>query len=108
MRAWSLALPAPFIAGCYLILGGYGRFVEESYRGEPQTPRYAGLPLYQWCSIVSVVLGATLTMFEGVPYEASMEILPGTFAYAALFGLVTAFAMGVDFPESNRRFSRLA
>ena len=28
--------------------------------------------------------------------------------YAVPFGLLVWFAMGVDFPESNRRFSRLA
>ena len=30
------------------------------------------------------------------------------FVVAALFGIVAAFALGVDFPESNRRFARLA
>jgi hypothetical protein len=32
----------------YLILSGVLRFMEEAYRGEPQTRRLAGLPIYQW------------------------------------------------------------
>jgi prolipoprotein diacylglyceryltransferase len=44
-RLWSLRAPLGFIAGVYLLLGGVGRFVEEAYRGEPQTPVHAGLRL---------------------------------------------------------------
>ena len=107
VRAWTLAMPAPFLVGCYLILGGYGRFVEEAYRGEPQTPIYAGLALYQWLALVGIVAGAFATMVAVAPHDTSLAILPSAFAYSALFGLLTACATGVDFPESNRRFSRL-
>ena len=100
-------MPAPFLVGCYLILGGYGRFVEEAYRGEPQTPIYAGLALYQWLALVGIVAGAFATMVAVAPHDTSLAILPSAFAYSALFGLLTACATGVDFPESNRRFSRL-
>ncbi|MBT8338109.1 MAG: prolipoprotein diacylglyceryl transferase [Gemmatimonadetes bacterium] len=34
------------IVGVYFMLSGIARFVEESYRGEPQTPHVAGLRLY--------------------------------------------------------------
>ncbi|HWI57148.1 MAG TPA: prolipoprotein diacylglyceryl transferase family protein, partial [Bacillota bacterium] len=48
----------PFqIAGLYLLLAGLSRFVEEAYRGEPQTWRFAGLPLYQWMAVGSLVFG---------------------------------------------------
>jgi hypothetical protein len=107
-RLWSLHANLPLVAGMYLILTGIGRFVEEAYRGEPQTLVYAGLRLYQWLAVASVVLGAMLTALPG-PYA------PGTFdpawqpvAFAAGFGAVCGFALGVDFPESSRRFARLA
>lgn len=104
----SLALQAPwsFLAGQYVILNGAGRFVEEAYRGEPQTPRWGRLRAYQWAAIASMVIGASFTALPsaragGVRWDA------GALLYAAAFGIVTALASGVDFPRSARRFSRL-
>ncbi|MCX6143195.1 MAG: prolipoprotein diacylglyceryl transferase [Ignavibacteriales bacterium] len=107
-RLWFVHASFAFIAGMYLILTGLGRFVEEAYRGEPQTPVFGGLRLYQWIAILSVVAGAVLTALPatGVPYapQFSWDSLAAGFG----FGLFTWFALGVDFPDSNRRFARLA
>jgi len=61
LRLWSLHASLSLIAGLYLILTGLARFVEEAYRGEPQTPVYAHLRLYQWVAIASVAVGAVIT-----------------------------------------------
>jgi len=96
-----------FIGGMYFILTGIGRFVEESLRGEVQTPFLSGLRLYQWMAILSVVVGAVLTTFDlpriDINPVCNFEILWGSLT----IGFITFFAMGVDFPQSNRRFSRL-
>lgn len=107
-RLWSLHVSVTLVAGLYLILNGLGRFVEESYREEPQTPIIRGLRLYQWMAIVSTAAGAIVTTVDAsvaVPAPAFSLI---SFVAAAGFGLITWFALGVDFPKSNRRFSRLA
>jgi prolipoprotein diacylglyceryltransferase/protein-S-isoprenylcysteine O-methyltransferase Ste14 len=106
-RLWVLHTPLHLIAGLYFILNGLGRFVEEAWRGEPQTPVFARLRLYQWAAFASVLVGIGMTALgtsesaPGAQFTWSM-LLP-----AAVFGVVVCFAMGVDFPESNRRFSRL-
>ena len=104
---WLLAFPLPFIGGSYLILIGLGRFVEEHFRGEPQTAWVAGLRLYQWLAIGFVVIGAGLTAVGGEP--APPPVAPGLDAIPALalVAVVTYAAFGVDFPAANRRFSRL-
>ena len=84
-----------------------GRFVEEAYRGEVQTVIWNGLRLYQWTAIASVLIGMVMTC---IPY-ASLALEPGlngeTVLAAFLGGFFIFFAMGVDFPRSNARFSRL-
>ncbi|MBI4603715.1 MAG: prolipoprotein diacylglyceryl transferase [Planctomycetes bacterium] len=107
LRLWCVEPPLPFVAGSYLILAGLGRFVEESYRGEPQTPRIAGLPIYQWNAVASVVLGAVLTCLRGGSGIPEPRFDLGLLAAATAFALLTGVAMGVDFPDSNRRFARL-
>lgn len=107
VRLWTMRAPLSLIAGLYLILGGLGRFVEEAYRGEPQTPIIARLRLYQWIAIATVLAGIGLTVVRSDPAPAP-QFHWGLLVPAACFGLATAFAMGVDFPESNRRFARLA
>ena len=96
-----------FIFGLYLILTGIGRFVEEAYRGEAQTMIIRGLRLYQWIAILSVVIGIIMTI---IPTE-QVIVISGlgweTLAAAGIGGLFAWFAMGVDFPSSNTRFSRL-
>jgi prolipoprotein diacylglyceryltransferase len=107
VRAWTLAAPLPFIAGLYLILIGLGRFVEEHYRGEPQTAWVAGLRLYQWLAIVFVVSGAVITALAGAPAPRPQSLVAGAWPVLALLGAATYVAFGVDFPRSGRRFSRL-
>jgi len=107
VRLWALSASLGLIVGVYFILSGLGRFVEESFRGEPQTRILAGLRIYQWTALLSVFLGALLTAFgqttqAPAPHFSFTLIVP-----AIAFGLFTAFAMGVDFPDSNLRFSRL-
>jgi hypothetical protein len=108
-RLWSLSVPPTFVAGMYLLLSGLARFVEESYRAEPQTPVIQGLHLYHWLAIASVLAGILLSGIESA-VPATLFHAPGMrlIACALGLGICTGFAMGVDFPSSNRRFSRLA
>jgi membrane-associated phospholipid phosphatase len=107
LRLWSLHASLSLIAGLYLILTGLGRFVEEAYRGEPQTPVYGGLRLYQWVAIATVIAGALVTAAHAAPPPA-LQFRWEPLVPAAAFGLLTTFGLGVDFPNSNRRFARLA
>jgi phosphatidylglycerol:prolipoprotein diacylglycerol transferase len=104
---WLRAAPLPFIAGLYLLLVGLGRFVEEHLRGEPQTVCVGGLRLYQWLAIAFVLAGGLLTSVAGAPAPAPQPLPPGAFPALAGLGVFTCFLYGVDFPNSNRRFSRL-
>ncbi len=107
LALWHSGSAPNFIFGLYLMLTGIGRFVEEAYRGEVQTPVLGQLRLYQWTALLSVVIGIGFTLFRiGMP-----ALHPG-FQWQVLWsalagGLFLLFAMGVDFPFSNRRFSRL-
>jgi prolipoprotein diacylglyceryltransferase len=107
VRLWSLHVPLTFVAGTYLVLSGLARFVEEAYRGEAQTPIGRGLRLYQWIAASSVVVGAALTTLPTPlltqPPNPSLAALWA----ATAIGVTMAIALGVDFPGSNRRFSRL-
>ncbi|HTS34215.1 MAG TPA: prolipoprotein diacylglyceryl transferase family protein [Candidatus Solibacter sp.] len=106
-RVYLLHPRATMVGGIYLILSGVGRFVEEAYRGEPQTRVLAGLRIYQWIALASVVVGAFLTSMTGAPRtpepEAHLSSITVAFVCAAVAWVVT----GVDVPESNRRFARL-
>ncbi len=106
-RLWMLAAPLHLIAGIYFILTGLGRFVEEAWRGEPQTPVFLGLRLYQWAAIASVAGGVLMTALGHSAAAPSPFFAWNTLFFAMLFGLAVFAAMGVDFPNSNRRFSRL-
>ena len=99
----------PFsIAGLYLLLAGMSRFVEEAYRGEPQTRRIAGLPLYQWLAAGSVALGMVImALGDGPPLPPMRGPTAWLLVISALWAAVSAFAMSMDFPDSERRFSRL-
>jgi protein-S-isoprenylcysteine O-methyltransferase Ste14 len=107
VRLWFLAAPLPFIAGIALLLAGLGRFVEEHYRGEPQTAQFAGLRLYQWLAIALVVVGALMTCVAGAPAPAPVLPDVGHVPVMVLLFAFTYAAYGIDFPESNARFSRL-
>jgi hypothetical protein len=105
-RLWSAGCPLSLIAGVYAIGGGVSRFVEEAYRGEPQTPLILGLRLYQWIAVGMVLLGAGLTCVASAPAPPLAPTVSGLWQ-AAAFGLLSGAAMGVDFPESNRALARL-
>jgi hypothetical protein len=55
-----------------------------------------------------IVAGALVTALGSSGPAPTPHANPGILVAAAVFGAVTFFAMGVDFPESKRRFSRLA
>ena len=107
LALWLNRFSYSFIFGMYLVLSGMGRFVEEAYRGEVQTPVWKGLRLYQWAAILSVITGIVFTTIN----VQLAELHPGygweTWVAALLGGFFIFFAMGVDFPNSNARFSRL-
>jgi hypothetical protein len=108
-RLWFVGAPQALIIGLYLITNGLARFVEEGFRGEPQTPVLGGLRLYQWLAVAFVVSGAIVTTVASPAAPAVIEAVDWSAClWIAVFGLVSAAAMGVDFPASNRRFSRLA
>ncbi|HEY1954222.1 MAG TPA: prolipoprotein diacylglyceryl transferase family protein [Polyangiaceae bacterium] len=107
-RLWSLHAPLHLIGGVYLIANGLGRFVEEAYRGEPQTPIYARLRLYQWAALAQVLAGALVTALGSSPGAPPVAPNVDALLAASIFGVIYGLAMGVDFPSSNRRLSRLA
>ncbi|WP_242084897.1 prolipoprotein diacylglyceryl transferase family protein [Aestuariivivens sediminis] len=107
LSLWIHDFLSSFIFGLYLILTGIGRFVEEAYRGEVQTPIIKGLRLYQWTAILSVVIGMAMTIVHIEAIKIPSDFGWETILSAVTGGLFTAFAMGVDFPYSNARFSRL-
>jgi protein-S-isoprenylcysteine O-methyltransferase Ste14 len=108
MRLWTLGAAPTFVAGAYFLLSGLARFVEESYRGEPQTRVIAGLHVYHWLAVASVLAGIVVSGVHAAPPPAVAPITPTLLPLAIAFGLVAGSAMGVDFPGSNRRYSRLA
>lgn len=107
-RLWTLGAPMQLIVGVYLILSGAGRFVEEAYRGEPQTPVVGGLRVYQWLALASLIAGALVTALgRGGAAPAAGGPACSAWLAGVVFGMVVWFAQGVDFPGANRRFSRL-
>ena len=107
VRLWLLHAAVHLIGGLFLLLNGLGRFVEESYRGEPQTTIVGGLRLYQWFALGCVFVGALVTALGTSPEAPTPVVAAPSVLAGVAFGVLTWFATGVDFPESNRRFSRL-
>ena len=109
IRLRVLSCPDSLLLGVYLMLSGCARFVEESYRGEPQTPLVLGLRIYQWFAVATLAAGIVCTMLR-MPATEHTFSLPSAelLTWAGVMFLVFAAAMGLDFPRSNRRFSRLA
>ncbi len=106
-RIYLLHAPSAMVGGVYLILSGAGRLVEEACRGEPQTPIFAGLRLYQWVAVTTLVLGALITTVKNSP-PSPWPVLHASSIFVALAcGFGAWLLTGVDFPESNRRFARL-
>ncbi len=109
IRLKTLATPGSMLIGLYLILSGCARFVEESYRAEPQTPIVAGLRIYQWLAVLTLLIGAVCTVLPSEPAPSGFEAPSGMLVVTAVvMAVIAGTAMGVDFPGSNRRFSRLA
>jgi protein-S-isoprenylcysteine O-methyltransferase Ste14 len=109
LRLRALAAPDTVLVGAYLMLGGLARFVEESYRGEPQTAIVGGLRIYQWLAAACLLAGIVLTALPAAPGPSGLATPDLRLVLAAMgMALISGFAMGVDFPASNRRFSRLA
>lgn len=106
-RLITLHASSAFLCGIFFLLSGCGRFVEEAYRGEPQTRILFGLRFYQWMAILSVLLGAVLTCVKDTTPLFLHTVSAASVVTALACGLLTWFVSGVDFPESNRRFARL-
>jgi len=104
---WEQA-PSTLICGIYLTLMGMARFAEEAWRGEPETPVFAGLRLYQWFAMASAAIGLVLLAVPSPFFAASFDPLTaaGMLAGAAV-GLLVTMALGVDMPKSAQPFSRL-
>jgi hypothetical protein len=109
VRLWTLGAALGVVAGVYFMLNGVARFAEEAYRGEPQTMVVGGLRIYQWAAVVSLMIGVVLTVVPGAP-AAPLRLTGDVTVIGAslLFGALAGIAMGVDFPDSKRRFARLA
>lgn len=107
LRLLGLHVPSTLLCGIYLLLSGFGRFVEEAYRGEPQTCIIWGLRLYQWIAMVTVFAGAVFTVVPSDPMPHGICTSPALWILAVLCGFGAWFVTGVDFPESSRRFARL-
>lgn len=109
LRLWYGHVSPALLAGLYFILSGCARFVEEAYRGEPQTRMTGGLKMYQWLAIGSVLAGILISTVESggeLVFSASFDI--EVIFTALIAGAGWAFAMGMDFPRSQIRFSRLS
>ncbi len=107
LRLYFLHSEPNLISGLYLILTGLGRFIEESLRGEPQTKIIGGLRLYNWIAVITIICGGIVSSFpSGLSFptpqlEFSNLLIPFGIA------IIIYFALGVDVPSSNKRFSRL-
>jgi prolipoprotein diacylglyceryltransferase len=97
-----------FIVGLYFVLTGIERFTEDAYRGEKQTKLAKGLKENQWIAIAATVAGMIITVLPSPPIIASAELNLVLGWTSLLGGLFTAFAMSMDFPRSNARYSRLS
>ncbi len=97
------------IIGMYAILTGIERFTEDAYRGETQTKMVRGLRENQWVAIVALIIGILITLIPtSLPSNTTGIIDLFSVAIALVAGLFAAFAMSMDFPKSNKRFSRLS
>lgn len=107
LRLLQLHASCTMIFGIYLILSSAGRFVEEVYRGEPQTATIGGLHLYQWIAIALGVAGAVITTVRSSPLPVAAPLRAVSILLALGCAAVAWFVTGIDFPESSRCFARL-
>jgi hypothetical protein len=68
----------------------------------------AGLRLYQWAAVVSVTAGIIISCVPAHLPALTPGITWQSLARAGFMWVFVQFMMGIDFPNSNRRFSRLA
>ena len=109
LRLRVVGTPDSLIVGIYLILAAVARFVEESFRAEPQTPILAGLHSYQWIAFGSLLAGIVCTTIPTAASTPTFVWPDARLVWSAIaMAMLAGFALGVDFPASNRRFSRLA
>jgi protein-S-isoprenylcysteine O-methyltransferase Ste14 len=98
------------IIGLYFILTGIERFTEDAYRGERQVKRIGALRENQWIALASVLVGILISILPsplpGIPHSGWLD--QGFFVSMITVGLLTAFAMSMDFPQSTLPFSRLS
>lgn len=106
-RLWSLHVPASALVGAYLVLAGAARFIEEAYRGEPQTPKFSGLPIYQWNAVISFAVGLAFLAWPSTPLASAPGLSELGIASSAAFAATVGALMGIDFPSSTARFGRL-
>ncbi len=107
LRLFQLHSSSTMICGVYLILSSAGRFVEEAYRGEPQTINLYGLQLYQWIAILLGVVGAAITTIQSFPMSPVSSLRLSSVVLAIGCSAAAWLVTGIDFPESSRRFARL-
>ena len=105
-RLWILGCPVSFVCGIYAIGNGVSRFIEEGYRGEPQTPIILGLRLYQWLALSTVIIGAVVTNLTAPP-PPPLRLSLIAAILAVTFACFASAALGMDFPESDRPLGRL-
>ncbi|MEO8653441.1 MAG: prolipoprotein diacylglyceryl transferase family protein [Ramlibacter sp.] len=107
LRLWATGAPWTVVVGMYLVLSSLSRFVEEQYRGEPQTAKWKGLAIYQWLAISLFVVGLATMALHSVPVSPHYWLGSTGMTLSVAVGLMAALFMSVDFPGSSRRFSRL-
>jgi membrane-associated phospholipid phosphatase len=107
LRLYQLRVSGAMICGVYLLLSGAGRFVEEAYRGEPQTKTLFGLHLYQWIAVTCVVAGAAITTAPSPVLPELNIVSPDMIVMVIVCSALAWFVTGVDFPDSSKRFARL-
>jgi protein-S-isoprenylcysteine O-methyltransferase Ste14 len=110
---WAMWLshmfPSSLILGMYFILTGIERFAEDAYRGEKQTRTIKGLKEPQWLAVAGVLLGGVITVLpSALPLPTTGQLVFPILGTALAGGLLTAFAMSIDFPKSTKLFSRLS
>jgi hypothetical protein len=98
----SHSVSSSFIIGLYFILTGIERFTEDAYRGEIQTRFRGGLRENQWIAIGALLIGIAVTMIPSpLPGSPAGTLDLAFFATVVVGGLLTAFAMSMDFPKST-------
>lgn len=105
----SQSVGTSFIIGLYFILTGIERFTEDAYRGEIQTRFRGGLRENQWIALGALLIGIAVSMIpSSLPGIPSGSLNLAWVVTVLVGGLLTAFAMSMDFPKSTLRYSRLS